>query len=426
VVPWIFLAVCIVGALFTFNAYLPTRRIMPAVVPSFLASWITIEMAGFHIAWQAVATVVFAFLGAFDAWPGWLGLGITLVSWAGLVTLVVRAQRTEAIMERALQNALGADYCDRIRPELRVHLTDKLRWRHLLLPLLFREAEVEKIRDLSYGPAGRRNQLDVYRPVGGPDAPAPVLLQVHGGGWTLGSKREQGLPLMYYLASRGWVCVSVNYRLSPRAAFPEHLIDLKRAVAWIRESIAEYGGDPDFVVATGGSAGGHLSALVTLTGNEPRFQPGFEDVDTSIRAGVPFYGLYDVRDYADPKWGKAFDRYFSPLVMKATREEDPQRYVDFSPASWIGPDSPPMLIIHGDKDVLLPVVETRRFVERIRATSRNPVAYAELHGGQHAFDLFWSVRTGHVVAGITRFLMYEYSRYLDERSVSAPASTEAG
>ncbi len=425
-VSWIFLAVCIVGASFTFNAYLPSKRLLPAVVPSFLASLVTIEMAGFHIAWQAVATLVFAFLGAFDHWAGWLGLAITFVSWNGLGALIVRARRTSTVMEHALEDALGTGYRDRIRPDLAAHLTDTLHWRHLLLPLLFRERDVEKIRDLSYGPAGHRNQLDVYRPIGGTDRPAPVLLQIHGGGWTIGNKREQALPLMYYLASRGWVCVSVNYRLSPRVVFPEHVIDLKRAVAWIRESIADYGGDPDFVVATGGSAGGHLSALLTLSPNEPRFQPGFEDVDTTIRAGVPFYGLYDVRDYADPKWGKGFDRYFSRVVMQATREEDPQRYIDFSPASWMGPDSPPMLIVHGDKDVLLPVVETRRFVERLRATSRNAVAYAELRGGQHAFDILWSVRTGHVVAGILRFLMYEYSQYLDERSVGEAASAEAG
>lgn len=426
VVSWLFLAVCLVGAAFTVNAYLPTKRLLPAVVPSFFASWITIEMAGFHIAWQAVATVVFGLLGAFEEWPGWLGLGITLLSWAGLVALVARAHRTSTIMERALIEALGADYRERIRPDLAGHITDTLRWRHLLLPLLFRERDVEKIRDLSYGPRRRRNRLDLYRPAGGTEGPAPVLLQIHGGGWTLGSKREQALPLMYYLASRGWVCVSVNYPLSPRAVFPDHVIDLKRAVAWIKESIADYGGDPDFVVATGGSAGGHLSALVTLTSNEPRFQPDFEEADTTIRAGVPFYGLYDVRDYANPRWGKAFDRYFSRLVMKVTREEDPRLYADFSPASWISPDSPPMLVIHGDKDVLLPVIETRRFIERLRATSHNPVAYAELHGGQHAFDLFWSVRTGHVVAGITRFLMYEYSRYLDERSVDDRAGAETG
>src|SRR4029450_4266482 len=67
-----------------------------------------------------------------------------------------------------------------------------------------------------------------------------------------------------------------------------------RALRWIRERMAEYGGDPDFVVVTGGSAGGHLAALLALTPNDPEFQPGFEDVDTSVTACVPFYGVYDL------------------------------------------------------------------------------------------------------------------------------------
>ena len=74
---------------------------------------------------------------------------------------------------------------------------------------------------------------------------------------------------MYHLAARGWVCVAINYRLSPQATWPDHLVDCKRALAWIREHIAEYGGDPDYVVVTGGSAGGHLTAMMGLTAERP-------------------------------------------------------------------------------------------------------------------------------------------------------------
>ena len=98
---------------------------------------------------------------------------------------------------------------------------------------------------------------------------------------------------MSHLAELGWVCVAINYRLSPRSTWPDQIIDVKRALAWTKEHIAEYGGDPDWVAITGGSAGGHLSSLAALTPNDPQFQPGFEDADTSVRAAVPFYGLYD-------------------------------------------------------------------------------------------------------------------------------------
>src|SRR5262249_54129606 len=138
-------------------------------------------------------------------------------------------------------------------------------------------------------------RLDVYRHRDGRTR-CPVLMQIHGGAWIVGSKNEQGLPLMLQLASRGWVCVSVDYRLSPRATFPDPLLDLKQALRWIREHIAEYGGDPEFVVVTGGSAGGHLCSLVALTANEPEYQPGFEQVDTSVKACVAFYGVYDFTD----------------------------------------------------------------------------------------------------------------------------------
>ena len=90
---------------------------------------------------------------------------------------------------------------------------------------------------------------------------------------------------MPHLAAQGWVCVAINYRLAPRDPFPAHIVDVKRAIAWIREHIAEYGGDPSYLAITGGSAGGHLAALAALTPNDPAYQPGFEDADTS-RAGA--------------------------------------------------------------------------------------------------------------------------------------------
>ena len=92
-----------------------------------------------------------------------------------------------------------------------------------------------------------------------------MLVQIHGGGWLWGRKEGQAEPLMGHLAERGWVCVAPNYRLSPRATWPDHIVDVKRALAWVKSNIAEYGGDPGFLVVTGGSAGGHLASLAGLT-----------------------------------------------------------------------------------------------------------------------------------------------------------------
>ena len=144
-----------------------------------------------------------------------------------------------------------------------------------------------------------RNQLDVWKRS---DLPrrrpsAPELFQVHGGAWTMGRKEGQGEPLMAHLAERGWVCVTANYRLSPRATWPDQIVDVKRALVWTKANIAGHGGDPSFVVITGGSAGGHLCSLAALTPNLAEFQPGFEDADTSVVVAVPFYGVYDFTDH---------------------------------------------------------------------------------------------------------------------------------
>src|SRR5262249_60726038 len=95
-----------------------------------------------------------------------------------------------------------------------------------------------------------------------------------------GNKRGHAQPLMSHLAELGWICVAINYRLSPRSTWPDHIVDVKHAIAWTKEHIAEYGGDPDWIAITGGSAGGHLSSLAALTPNDPLFQPGFGDADT--------------------------------------------------------------------------------------------------------------------------------------------------
>jgi hypothetical protein len=99
--PWLFLGVTLVGAWFTFNAYLPHRRLGPLTVPSFFAGWLTSELSAHHFAWQLAATVFFVWMGALEAWPGWLGLGITLASWVGLLAMVPVSGRAKDVVEDA-------------------------------------------------------------------------------------------------------------------------------------------------------------------------------------------------------------------------------------------------------------------------------------------------------------------------------------
>jgi acetyl esterase/lipase len=288
------------------------------------------------------------------------------------------------------------------------------------LPFYLRDRRVERVKNTRYAPGGgRRHLLDVWRPREGVER-APVLFQIHGGAWMVGDKAQQALPLMLHLAAQGWVCVAANYRLSPRVAFPDHLLDCKLALRWIREHIAEYGGDPDFVVVTGGSAGGHLAALLALTPNDPAFQPDFEDVDTSVTACVPFYGVYDLveefdpRDRAGPR-GERVGQWFARRIAGATIAEDRDRFVQSSPIAHVGPHAPPFFVVHGTGDNLVPVEQARRFVTALREVSRKPVLYAEIPGASHAFEVFHSLRTENVVNGVERFLAWLHSAHRARR-----------
>jgi acetyl esterase/lipase len=269
-----------------------------------------------------------------------------------------------------------------------------------------RRKGVRKTKDVEFAKVGgRRLRLDVYSPEDAqPGDRRPAVLQVHGGGWVIGDKREQGIPMLGHLAANGWVGFNANYRLSPGATWPDHLIDLKRAIAWIREHADEYGVDPDFLAVTGGSAGGHLTAMVALTANDPELQPGFEDADTSVQAAVPFYGVYDFTD-RQGIWIDDFHRLFlEPIVMKAFIEDEPEKFAAASPIDQVRPDAPPFFVLHGDKDTLAPVEDARLFVEKLREASEAPVIYAELLGAHHAFDLFVSARAKPAIESVERFL----------------------
>lgn len=404
---WLFLVVAVWGAAFTAVSYRPPRRPGWLMVVSFFAAWLTTELAALHLAWQLAATVLFVAAGALDAWPGWVGLAVTTISWIALFASTATARRTSQVFHTAFDDALGPQWAAAFDPAW-APSPYRLEWRRVVLPFRFRRRGVERIRNVSYveGSTSRRHRLDIYRRA---DAPpdAPVLLQIHGGAWMIGNKDQQGLPLMYHLAARGWVCVAINYRLSPRATWPDHLVDCKRALAWVRQHIADYGGDPGYVVVTGGSAGGHLTAMMGLTANDPTFQPGFEQVDTTLQAMVPCYGVFDWTNrfgFRHP-WSDlnvVLERY----IVKQRLDDAREIYDMASPLSHVHRDAPPALVVHGTLDRLAPVEEARAFVDALRAASAEPVVYVELPGAHHAFEVFQSIRSMHTVAAVDLFLTW--------------------
>jgi acetyl esterase/lipase len=395
-VGWIFLAVATVGLLFSASAWLPARRLGAFVMVYMMSGWLTGELALQHLAWQALATLGFAVAGAFESAPGVAGLALTFVSWGLLLASHLRGvHATHAVRGALAPLALAAE-------------SDVSPLHGLRRPFRMRLEGVEKLRDIPYGEVlpgdkGRRNLLDVVRPTT-PGERRPVLLQIHGGAWVIGDKREQGQPLMAHLASRGWVCFAINYRLSPRATFPDHIVDVKRAIRWIREHAAEYGADPDFICATGGSAGGHLTALAAVSANDPRFQPGFESVDTRLAAAVPFYGVYDFLDRFGIRGSQKMEPFLAKQVLKCTPDENRELWEAASPISHVSSEAPPFLLVHGTHDSLVWLDEMRAFARALGEKSRQPVLTLELEGGQHAFDTFHSPRSAHAVRAVTAFL----------------------
>lgn len=391
----------------TANALKPLR-LDPAMVPVFFAGWLTSELAPHLAGLTAVDAAVHL------RRPGNRRTALALAAAAANLgvygALIAAGRRADAEIDDALVEALGPDYRDAI---VRDPLPDDVSapWSALAMPFRMTNVDVVRKRRLPYAPGGRRFELDVYHHRDAADraAGAPVLLQVHGGGWMVGNKDQQGIPLMLHMAARGWVCVAVNYPLSPRARWPEHLVALKRAIQWIREHGAEYGADPSFVAATGGSAGGHLAAMLALTAADRSLQPGFEDVDTAVQACAPHYGVYDFTAESGDRSAQArMDSFLARYVMpRAARY--PQDYEAASPQYRTGPDAPPFLVVHGSNDSLVPVAEARHFVERLRAESKNPVAYAEIRGAQHAFDVFPSFRSAAVARGVARFLEWTHA-----------------
>lgn len=169
-----------------------------------------------------------------------------------------------------------------------------------------------------------------------------------------------------------------QYRLRPAASFPDHLVDLKRAIAWARGQGAGYGADPETVFVAGSSAGGHMAALAALTADDPAFQPGFEDADTSVSAAISLYG------YLGNYYGMGHNS---------------------SPGAHAGAAAPPFFFAQGDHDTYSPrfLEISCGFARRLRDASDNPAVYAELPGAQHSFDLFHPGRFEATVDGIEEF-----------------------
>ncbi len=334
----------------------------------------------------------------------------------------IAAQRADVVLDDALRGGFGDDYAGQVvQPRTP---SRSIRPRGLATVLRYRSKYSTGTADIAYGDGGRAHTLDIWRrPDLVTNQAAPVLVHMPGGAWSINDKRGQGYSLMAAMAERGWICVSVNYRRSPHHAWPAHIVDVKRALAWVKQNIAGYGGNPDFVAVTGGSAGGHLSALAALTGNEPRFQPGFESADTEVHAAVLMYGVFDLTDpeIMHPKMMPFLERSVLQVPLALGREV----YQWASPVWHARYDAPPFFVLHGAKDSVVPPGQSRALCAALRAADAETVVHAELPNAHHMFDAVASVRSHLVAESAAAFLGIVYGRHL-ARTAYRPVASARG
>lgn len=331
-------------------------------------------------------------------------------------------QKADSALEGALRETFGDSYADAVHHPLEPYTARQPKLGGVVDAMRHRRRYSAETTDISYGPGGRTHLLDIWRR---PDLPsglrAPVLIQIPGGGWSINHKRGQAYPLMSRMVELGWICVSINYSRSPRNAWPAHIIDVKRAIAWVRDNIAEYGGDPNFIAVTGGSAGGHLCSLAALSAGEPGLQPGFEDADTSVQAAVPHYGLYDLTNR------EAMHELTVPLletmVMRASFSDNRELFEQASPIFRVHRQAPPFFILHGENDAVVPHAQARDFSAALRQAGARSVAYAEIPNAHHAFDIIATLRCQLAAEAVAAFLGIVYGRHTAARRRRAQVSS---
>jgi acetyl esterase/lipase len=320
------------------------------------------------------------------------------------------AQRADEVLGDALRDTFGDEYAGMVRHPITTQAARRPSPAGLMQAARHRRRYAAHTTDIAYGPGGRNNLLDVWRH---PDLPvgrgAPVLVQVPGGGWVINDKRGQAYPLMSRMVELGWICVSINYSKSPRDAWPAHIVDVKRAIAWVRSNIADYGGDPDFVAVTGGSAGAHLCSLAALTPNDPALQPGFEDIDTTVQAAVPFYGVYDLTNVDNMH--ELMLRFLEQFVMQARLADDRRLFESASPIFHAHRAAPPFFVLHGRNDSAIPRTQAHSFCAALREAGADTVCYAELPNAHHAFDTVATVRSQLVADAVAEFLGIVYGQH---------------
>jgi acetyl esterase/lipase len=237
-------------------------------------------------------------------------------------------------------------------------------------------------RDLEYG-THERNKLDIYMPVKNGETAPPLVIWIHGGGWQGGSKEGGATGA---IVGKGYAVASINYRYSQQAAFPAQIHDCKSAVRWLRAHAKEYGYDTSRIGAWGASAGGHLCALLATTGgmSELEGNGGNKNQSSRVDAIIDWFGPTDFLNWGKDGFpapsntaGNAISKLFGGSVVE---KGDLAKLA--SPVCHISRDTPPILLVHGDQDNLVPLQQSEVFFAKLKQ-AKVDVTLHVVKGGGH-------------------------------------------
>lgn len=243
-------------------------------------------------------------------------------------------------------------------------------------------AGVEFEKNIEYSnPDDQHLQLNMARPKDGA-GPFPAVICIHGGGFRAGT-RESFNGLCLQLAERGYVAVTVSYRLAPKYQFPAAVYDVKAAVRWMRANAEKYQIDPDRIGTTGGSAGGHLAQFLGVTSGVSKFEGdgGNAEYSSSVKCVVNFYGPSDFTKSYD---ASVDAKDVLPLFLGGNLEQERHRHIESSPLYWVTPEAAPTLFVHGTKDAYVAHEQAEWIVDRMKAADVEATLMT-IEDGDHGF-----------------------------------------
>ncbi|MFM8274717.1 MAG: alpha/beta hydrolase fold domain-containing protein, partial [Gemmata sp.] len=223
-------------------------------------------------------------------------------------------------------------------------------------------------------------QLNMARPKGA--GPFPAVVCIHGGGFRAGNRTSYDAQIVR-LAERGYVAVTVSYRLAPKYPFPAAVHDTKAAVRWLRANAKKYGVDPNNIGTTGASAGGTLAQMLGVTAGVKEFEGdgGNAEQSSAVKCVVNVYGANDFTK----SYGKSVDAHVVlPLYLGGDLDKARPAHVRSSPLYWVTPTAAPTLCVHGTEDRYVHIEQAEMLVERLKGTGIE-VELLKLEGAGHGF-----------------------------------------